>query len=144
MLAQYYNLCRFGRQGYREIITAMEHNARYLGDQLRDGGRFELVGEAPQLPLACFRLADRERLPYDEFDIAAGLAGERGWMVPAYSLPPDAEEEVVMRALVKENVSHSAARTLNADLAKVCDALDKRGGSLPDEVRRRAKTNVGF
>src|SRR5215216_5010207 len=45
MLAQYYNICRFGKQGYGEIIGAMEKNARYLGKQLREGGLFELIGE---------------------------------------------------------------------------------------------------
>jgi glutamate decarboxylase len=144
MLAQYYNFCRFGRQGYRDIIMAMHENARYLGEQLIGGGRFELVGEAPQLPLVCFRLAGRDQLPYDEFDVAATLAAERGWMVPAYTLPPNAQDEVVMRALVKENVSHSAARTLDGDLNKACEILDKRGSSLPAYARKRAKTNVGF
>ncbi|TMK74011.1 MAG: divalent metal cation transporter, partial [Actinobacteria bacterium] len=43
MLAQYYNICRFGKQGYGEIIGAMEKNARFLGDQLKAGGRFELI-----------------------------------------------------------------------------------------------------
>jgi glutamate decarboxylase len=144
MLAQYYNFCRFGREGYQAIITAMDENARYLGRQLRDSGRFEMVGKAPQLPLVCFRLAGRDQLPYDEFDVAATLSAERGWMVPAYTLPPDAQDEVVMRALVKENVSHSAARTLDDDLTKACETLEKRGASLPRDARKRAKTNPGF
>jgi len=143
MLAQYYNICRFGRDGYREIIAGMAKNALYLGRKLRETGRFELVGEEPKLPLVCFRLVDRDRLDYDEFDVVATLAAERGWMVPAYTLPPNAESEVVMRALVKENVSHSAARTLDADLIKACETLDKRGG-LPPEARKRAKSNPGF
>ena len=143
MLAQYYNICRFGREGYREIVAAMAKNARYLGRKLHEEGRFELVGDEPKLPLVCFRLADRDRLGYDEFDVVSTLAAERGWMVPAYTLPPNAQDEVVMRALVKENVSHSAARTLDADLVKACEMLDKRG-TLPPEARNRAKTNPGF
>lgn len=143
MLAQYYNICRFGKQGYGRIIQAMERNARYLADGLRETGRFELVGESPQLPLVCFRLADREKLAYDEFDVAAELASERGWMVPAYTMPADAQEEVVMRALVKENVSHSAAHTLHEDLARACKSLDKRG-PLSAHQRNRGQRGPGY
>ena len=136
VLAQYYNFCRFGRAGYREIITAMERNARFLAGQLTGGGRFELVGDGPQLPLVAFRLAGDPG--YDEFDVSAQLAAERGWMVPAYTLPPDAQDVTVLRALVKENVSHAAARTLAGDLARACEVLDQKGG-LHEHDRKRAR-----
>jgi len=144
MLGQYYNICRFGRSGYRQIMEAMERNARFLADQLAETKRFEFVGDGSRLPLVCFRLAGGAERGYDEFDVAAELAAVRGWMVPAYSLPPDAEDEVIMRALVKENVSHAAARTLSGDLARVCDALDERG-HVPEPVReRKVKTQPGM
>ena len=137
VLAQYYNFCRFGRSGYAEIIGAMADNARYLAGQLNESGRFELIGEGlPQLPLVAFRLTgDTE---YDEFDVSAQLAAERGWMVPAYTLPPEAQEVTVLRALVKENVSRAAAGTLASDLLRACETLDKKGGLHPRD-RRRAK-----
>ncbi|MGH3993872.1 MAG: pyridoxal-dependent decarboxylase, partial [Pseudonocardiaceae bacterium] len=141
MLGQYYNFCRFGRSGYREIIEAMERNARFLGDQLKKGGRFELVGEGePQLPLVCFRLVGETA--YDEVDVAAQLAAERGWMVPAYELPPNAQDVMVMRALVKENVSHTGARTLADDLERACATLDTKG-PLHSDDRRRVRANIG-
>ena len=137
VLAQYYNFCRFGRAGYAEIIGAMEDNARYLAGQLRDSGRFELIGEGlPQLPLVAFRLTGD--VEYDEFDVSGQLAAERGWMVPAYTLPPDAQEVTVLRALVKENVSRAAARTLASDLLRACETLDNKGGLHPRD-RKRAK-----
>lgn len=137
VLAQYYNFCRFGRAGYGEIIGAMADNARYLAAELKGSGRFELIGEdVPQLPLVAFRLAgDTE---FDEFDVSAQLAAERGWMVPAYTLPPDAQDVTVLRALVKENVSRAAARTLAGDLVRACEVLDEKGGLHPHD-RRRAK-----
>ncbi len=143
MLAQYYNICRFGKQGYGEIIGAMEKNARYLGKQLREDGLFELIGEdEPQLPLITFRLTGND-LAYDEFDVSAQLASERGWMVPAYSLPPDADHVTVMRALVKENVSHAAGQTLADDIAHACETLGKKGG-LHERDRKRVKTGTGY
>jgi glutamate decarboxylase len=143
MLAQYYNFCRFGKQGYAEIMGAMQKNARYLGAQLKDGELFELIGEGePQLPLITFRLKDRD-LGYDEFDVAAQLAAERGWMVPAYTLPPNAQDVTVMRALAKENVSHAAGQTLANDIAHACETLDKKGG-LHERDRKRVKTGTGY
>jgi glutamate decarboxylase len=144
MLAQYYNICRFGKQGYKAIMEGMDRNARFLADGLEETGRFELVGEFPQLPLVCFKLKGRDKLEYTEFDVAATLAAERGWMVPAYSLPPDAQDEVIMRALVKENVSHAAARTLHDDLDKACETLDKRGALSEHQRKLFAKTNPGM
>jgi glutamate decarboxylase len=144
MLAQYYNFCRFGREGYREIMDGMRKNADFLARNLEDSGRWDLIGrDRPQLPLVCFKLAGKEDLDYDEFDVAAQIASERGWMVPAYSLPPNAESEIVMRALVKENVSHAAARTLHQDLGDACETLAKKGG-LHESDRRRAKTGTGY
>ena len=80
---------------------------------------------------------------YDEFDVAAQLAAERGWMVPAYTLPPDVQDVTVMRALVKENVSHAAARTLADDIVHACETLDKKG-SLHPRDRKRVKTGTGY
>jgi glutamate decarboxylase len=142
VLAQYYNFCRFGRDGYARIMKAMERNAKFLGEGIADSGRFERVGsDRPQLPLVCFRLAGDD--DFDEFDVAGQLAAERGWMVPAYTLPPDAEGVTVMRALVKENVGHAAARTLVDDIATACERLDRKGGLRPHE-RDRARRGPGY
>jgi glutamate decarboxylase len=142
VLAQYYNLCRLGRDGYRRVIGAMARNASYLERQLADTGRFEVIGaDEPQLPLACFKLDGDPG--YDEFDVSGQLAAERGWMVPAYSLPPNAQDVTLMRALVKENVGHAAARTLADDIARACETLDRKGG-LHESERERVKRNPGY
>jgi glutamate decarboxylase len=144
VLAQYYNFCRFGRSGYEEIIGNMAKNADYLADQLDETGRFEMIGRGrPQLPLVCFKLAGVEDLAYDETDLVGQLASERGWMVPAYTMPPNAESVKVMRALVKENVSHAAAHTLSDDIVAALETLDKRG-ALHESDRARVKSNPGF
>src|SRR3954465_10090847 len=45
VLAQYYNLVRFGRAGYSYIMQNMQENAHVLAAKLRDMGQFELIGE---------------------------------------------------------------------------------------------------
>jgi glutamate decarboxylase len=143
VLAQYYNFIRYGRAGYRDIMTTMQHNARLLSEKIMATGYFQLVGEHhnEQLPLVAFQL-NGER-DYDEFDIASQLAAERGWMVPAYSLPPKADHVTILRALVKETLGQSLVTTLAGDIADACAALDKKGG-LHQIDRQRVKTGTGY
>jgi glutamate decarboxylase len=143
VLAQYYNFVRYGRDGYRYVMETMQANARGLTEHILATGRFEVVGDplAEQLPLVAFRLAEDQ--PYDEFDIASQLAAERGWMVPAYTLPPNAEHVTIMRALVKQTLGRALASTLARDIADACATLDKKGG-LHALDRQRVKTGVGY
>jgi len=142
VLAQYYMLIRLGRDGYEFVMRAMQDNARFLAERVREIGRFEIVGaEDDTLPLVAFNFA--EEAPYDEFDIAWQLAAERGWMLPAYTMPPNADKVKMLRALVKINLTHALVSTLADDLANACETLDKKGG-LSDFERKRVKTNTGF
>ena len=141
VLAQYYNFIRFGRSGYSHLMHLMQENAKKLAAAIMDIGPFQLVGEGEQLPLVAFRLSGDE--PYDEFDIAAQLAAKRGWMVPAYHLPPDADKVKLMRALVKLTLGYSLAEKLGEDLAEACDVLQKRGG-VDEAARNRVHTGTGY
>src|SRR4051812_35204326 len=143
VLAQYYNFVRYGFEGYRFIMETMMANTVGLAKQIAEMGPFRLVGdpEAERLPLVAFQL--EEARDYDEFDIASQLAAERGWMVPAYTLPPNADHVTIMRALVKLTLAHGHATTLANDLAQACETLDKKGGLHPVD-RKRVKTGTGY
>jgi glutamate decarboxylase len=135
VLAQYYNLVRYGRAGYTYIMKNMQANARVLGEKLAAMGQFELIGPGEeQLPLVAFRLAADNG--YDEFDVAWQLSAERGWMVPAYTLPPDAQEVTIMRALVKETMSREHVDTLARDIEEACATLAKKGGAHESERKK--------
>jgi glutamate decarboxylase len=143
VLAQYYNFVRYGHDGYRYIMETMQANAGSLAQRIQESDDFQLVGEegAEQLPLVAFQLKGDH--PYDEFDVAAQLAAQRGWMVPAYTLPPNAQHVTIMRALVKLTLSHTLASALADDIAEACDTLARKGG-LHALDRRRAKTGTGY
>ena len=143
VLAQYYNFVRYGHDGYRYIMESMQHNSRALAEEIMAIGPFELVGDegAEQLPLVAFKL--REEGNFDEFDIASQLAAERGWMLPAYTLPPNAEHVTIMRALVKRSLGRSLAKTLAGDIAEACETLKVKGG-LHELDRQRVKTGTGY
>jgi glutamate decarboxylase len=142
VLAQYYNFVRFGHRGYRYIMETMMANTRALAERITEIGEFQLIGEGEeQLPLVAFQLSGEHN--FDEFDVASQLAAERGWMVPAYTLPPNANHVTIMRALVKLTLGHTLATTLADDIAEACETLKQKGG-LHERDRQRVKTGVGY
>ena len=143
VLAQYYNFIRFGHNGYRYVMEVMQSNAKLLAEEITKMGRFKVIGaEEEQLPLVAFNLADPEGEPFDEFDVAWQVAAERGWMLPAYTMPPKADHVKMLRALVKLNLSHALVSTLGDDIHEACETLAKKGGASAEE-RKRVKTNIG-
>ncbi len=142
VLAQYYNFIRLGHEGYSMVMGAMQQNAKALAEKLEAMNRFELIGaDEEQLPLVAFKLAGER--DYDEFDVSWQLSAERGWMLPAYTMPPDAEEVKVMRALVKETLSRSQIDRLANDIEQACKTLDEKGGAHPSE-RHKMKLTPGY
>lgn len=143
VLAQYYNFVRLGREGYTYVMRQMQQNAQALAKNLEASGRFEVIGAGQeQLPLVAFRLRGRHT-SYDESDVAWQLSAERGWMVPAYTLPPNAQSEKIMRALVKETMSREQVERLTRDIAEACATLDEKGGTH-DVEREQTKTGTGY
>jgi glutamate decarboxylase len=143
VLAQYYCFVRFGHDGYRYVMQTMQSNARALSERIGAIGEFRIIGaeDQEQLPLVAFQLdGDHD---YDEFDVASQLSAERGWMVPAYTLPPNADHVKIMRALVKLTLGHTLATTLADDIAQACEVLAEKGGLHPHD-RKRVKTGTGY
>jgi glutamate decarboxylase len=143
VLAQYYNFVRLGHAGYHYAMETMKYNARILAQEITKCD-LEVIGseDDEQLPLVAFKLSGEHS--YDEFDVSAQLAAERGWMVPAYTLPPNAEHVKIMRVLVKQTLGNTLIRTLGQDIANACATLHAKGGVEPAERKRKVKTNTGF
>ena len=140
VLAQYYAFVRFGRSGYRFVMETMRANAESLAKDIDSVGKFQIIGAGEEtLPLVAFNLAEEQ--PYDEFDIAFQLAAERGWMVPAYTMPPNAQDVKMMRALVKLNLNRSLVDTLGGDLQEAIKTLEEKG-PVSESERKRVKTSV--
>jgi glutamate decarboxylase len=124
-------------------METMQANTRSLAKRITESGDFKLVGEegAEQLPLVAFQLAEERN--FDEFDVASQLAAERGWMVPAYTLPPNAQHVTIMRALVKQTLGHARVSTLANDITQAVATLSAKGG-LHELDRQRVKTGTGY
>jgi len=143
VVAQYYNFVRLGHDGYSYIMHTMQANSRKLAEDIAAIGEFSIIGAEndEQLPLVAFQLADEQT--YDEFDIAAQLASARGWMVPAYTLPPDADRVKIMRALVKETLGRSLTTALAEDIGQAVTIL-KDKGRVHHTERARVHTSTGY
>jgi glutamate decarboxylase len=140
ILAQYYNFVRFGKAGYRRIMEIMQKNAESLAADIDGIGKFQIIGKDDEtLPLVAFNLAEEHA--YDEFDIAFQLAAERGWMLPAYTMPPNAQDVKMMRALVKLNLARTLVDTLHEDISAAIGTLEKKG-PVSESERKRVKTSV--
>jgi glutamate decarboxylase len=121
-------------------MEIMQRNAASLAAELANIGPFQIIGEGEEtLPLVAFNLAEEQS--YDEFDIAFQLSAERGWMVPAYTMPPDAHDVKMMRALVKVNLSRSLVDRLVEDITDGIKTLQTKGPVSPSE-RARVNTSV--
>lgn len=58
-----------------------------------------------------------------KFDLAAKLR-ERGWIVPAYTMAPNAEHIKLLRIVVREDFSFNRCELLLRDILAALDALN--------------------
>jgi glutamate decarboxylase len=138
--AQYYLFIRFGRAGYASVIRAMRANAEHLAKRAAAEDALEVVGGKPSLPLVIARVRDGE--PFDADDLVGELARRRGWLVPAYSLPPANEDQRITRILVKVNQTRELADALADD---VHDSIaDLRKHAAGEAVRRPVHRGHGY
>ena len=113
--AQYYNFLRLGKEGYREIQQACQDVALYLSSSIAKMGPFKLISDGSDIPVFAWTL--KRKTNFSLYDMADRLR-ERGWLVPAYPMPPDREDLVVQRIVVKNGFSHDMADLLLDDMRR--------------------------
>jgi glutamate decarboxylase len=116
VIAQYYNFLRLGRDGYRAIHQGCQDIARRLADGIARIGPFELLTDGSDIPVFAFKLRDDVQ-NYTVFEVSRVLR-ERGWQVPAYTLPANLEHVAVLRIVVRNGLTADMADTLLADLER--------------------------
>ena len=120
MIVQYYNLIRLGKKGYKLVMQQSLENARYLASRIKKVGNLRLVNDDIKLPILA--LTTKNKRDFTVFQMSDKLR-ERGWIVPAYSLPANATETEVLRIVVKENFSHDMADMLISDMQRFSKEL---------------------
>ncbi|MCP4576641.1 MAG: glutamate decarboxylase [Deltaproteobacteria bacterium] len=131
IVAQYYNFLRLGKEGYRKIHQACYHTAAYLADEIRKMGPFKVIYDGRGgIPALCWSLEDGVKPGFTLYDLADRLRS-RGWQVPAYSMPPNREDLVIQRILVRRGVSRDLGDLLLDDMRRCIDYFEKNPVSTP-------------
>lgn len=124
VIAQYYNLVRYGFEGYRAVLNAQMANARFLRRELETHGsckgRLRMVDKL-DIPLVAFALEGGSR--FSVYDVQDHLR-QSGWIVPAYRCPRGAEQLEIMRVVVKQDFSHDMIQLFVQSLVHTIEFLD--------------------
>jgi glutamate decarboxylase len=131
VILQYYQFLRLGREGYRRVQETSREVALHLSRTIAATGHFELVSEGRELPVVAFKLAQGVS-KYTAYDLSRKLR-EHGWLVPAYSLPPDRQDVVVLRIVVRNGFSFDLADLFLADLGRAVEWFERLSAPMPSE-----------
>ncbi|WP_457206883.1 glutamate decarboxylase [Nocardioides sp. P5_C9_2] len=131
VVLQYYQFLRLGREGYREVQQSCQDVARHIGDALRAMPEYEVITDGSELPVVTFMVSDQVT-KFDVFDMSRKLR-ERGWLVPAYTMPPNREDMAVLRVVVRNGFSHDMAELFLRDLAVATEWMDDLSAPMPNE-----------
>lgn len=97
-------------------------NAKLLKEGISKTGHFDIVSKDVGVPVVAFSLKNNSS--YTVFQISESLR-RFGWIVPAYTMPPNAEQVAVLRIVVREDFSHTLAQRLVSDIDKVVKEFDQ-------------------
>ena len=130
VVAQYFMFLRLGREGYRRIQETCCETASWIAGQVDSMEQFELVSQEPGIPVVAFKIVgDRG---YTVYDVSETLR-TRGWLVPAYPMPPDMQDISVLRVVVRNGLSRDLAGILVDDLKSAVERLERGGGMRSDD-----------
>ena len=135
ILAQYYNFIHLGMEGYKEIHSNSMDIAQYCHDQIGKIPCFENYAKKLDNPLFIWYLKPEydSKANWTLFDLQDKLM-QSGWMVPAYTMPKDIEDMVVMRIVVRQGMSRDMADMLLADIRNAVAELEKLEYPTPSRI----------
>jgi glutamate decarboxylase len=115
IVAQYYNLIRYGREGYARIQSACLEIAQYISSKIEKMELFDIIYNGKGgLPGCCWKLKEGMEHGFTLFDLSDKLRA-RGWQIASYSLPPDCKDVVIQRVLVRNGFNLDMADLLIED-----------------------------
>ncbi|WP_341679215.1 glutamate decarboxylase [Niveibacterium sp. SC-1] len=136
---QYYQFLRLGFDGYRRVMQHTVDNAQHIRDVLVQSGYFTIMNETQRIPVVALTL-NKKYTNFNEFDVS-GKVRERGWVLSAYQMPPDAETVNSLRIVVRPHMNHNVCSILAQDIVKCCEYLEQHGGnSTPPKLHDTHKT----
>jgi glutamate decarboxylase len=116
-------------------MEALAGTATWIAGELAKRSDLVILAGGADLPVVCFGLAGKPG--FSVFDLSAVLR-QRGWIVPAYKMAPDADEVEVLRVVVREGLSRDLASELVYDIGTAIDQL--QAGHHADQPAAPAAT----
>lgn len=124
---QTYMILRLGREGYAHVMRHTLDNAIHLRERLVDSGYFEIMNKTQRIPVVALTLNKKVK-KFNEFDVSQKVR-ERGWVLSAYAMPPDAQDVNSLRIVVRPHLNHTLMEELANDIIKACQYLEQHGGT---------------
>ncbi|MFE9001244.1 glutamate decarboxylase [Streptomyces sp. NPDC007875] len=131
--AQYYTFVRLGREGFRAVQQNTRDVARSLAERIEAFGDFTMLSRGDQLPVFAFTTAEGVGT-FDVYDVSRRLR-ERGWLVPAYTFPPNREDLSVLRVVCRNGFSEDLADLFLNDLGSLLPELRSQPAPLGKVVK---------
>jgi glutamate decarboxylase len=126
IICQYYNFLRLGKEGYRQIQSECYALGRYAAEKIAAFGPFRIIYNGDGgIPGLCWELRDPASSNFTLYEFADRLR-ERGWLVPAYSMPPNREDLVIQRILVRHGHTKQMADQLLVEMKSILDEFASR------------------
>jgi glutamate decarboxylase len=131
IICQYYNFLRLGKEGYRAIQNECAEHGRFLAERIAALGPFRLIYDGVDgIPGLCWELRDPVGSPFTLYELGDRLR-ERGWLVPAYSMPPNREDLVIQRIVIRHGFTREMAKAL---LIEIEAAVEHFAHRAPEEA----------
>lgn len=145
VLGQYYNFIRLGREGYTAIQKNCMEIARYCHEQIGKMKCFENYSAEVVNPLFVWSLSEEylKSAKWTLFDLQAMLQ-QSGWMVPAYTLPKNIDDIVVMRIVIRQGMSRDMVDMLIKDISNAVEELDKLKYPTPSREEQNKRKGKVF
>ncbi|MBD5343138.1 MAG: glutamate decarboxylase [Bacteroides sp.] len=143
ILGQYYQFIRLGFQGYKNVQYNSLEIAKYLHKKVGEMPEFQPYSKDVPNPIFVWRMRPefQQKANWTLYDLQDKLA-QKGWMIPAYSMPANIESMVVMRALCKQGFSRDMADQLLNDIRFAVNELNRL--EYPTPTRIEMEKNVPF
>jgi glutamate decarboxylase len=85
------------------------------------------MNETQRIPVVALTLKKQFK-NFNEFDVSNKVR-ERGWVLSAYAMPPDAQDVNSLRIVVRPHLNHTLMDTLADDIINACKYLEQHGGT---------------
>ncbi len=134
VVSQYYNFLRLGNEGYKRIFDNLKSVTGFIYGEIdnlyipdkntkEQIKIFEIQSKLDALPVVVW--SANKSLNFNVYELSQKLR-EFGWVVPAYELPPNANNITVLRVVVKENFNIDLAEHFINDLKTAVNNLQSR------------------